>query len=176
MRIAAVVIAFFLPSIGLACSCAWPEEISERYVLDQLCASDAVFVGEVESVLVVSDPIFEYKIWPRESFVGRVNSPAYALSDTGGSCGYEFGLQGRYLIFAKHNGNTQYLSASICGLTRPLVQESAVYKILSANKHQMDKVCSKEAKAARRLDRLREPNRRRERLEKATREHLNSNE
>lgn len=176
MRNAISVIMLFMPSIGIACSCAWPEEVTRHYVLDQLCASDAVFVGDVESELVVSDNIFEYKIWPRETFIGRLDSPAFALSETGGSCGYQLKVNTPYLIFANRRADTNFLTVSICGLTRSMTQDDDVYKILSANKNDTDTVCSKAAQHARRLERVREPVRQLKQLEKATREHLESNE
>lgn len=163
------IVVLLLPAWGYACSCAWPEDISERYVLDQLCAADAVFVGDIESELTVRDHVFEYKIWPRETLKGRLDSPAFAMSETGGMCGYRFNAQGSYLIFASRRKNTNYLFASICGLTRPVGPEDDVYKILVANKDPIEEVCSEEAVAARRLERLREKDRKREELEEATR-------
>jgi hypothetical protein len=62
--------------------------VSEWYVLDRLCAADAVFVGEIESELTVRDYVFEYEIWPKELFKGRPDSPGFAISETGGMCGY----------------------------------------------------------------------------------------
>ncbi len=176
MRCVLSIVVLCFPAMGYACSCAWPEEISERYVLDQLCAADAVFVGEVESELPVSDSIFEYKIWPRESFKGRLNSPAFAISETGGMCGYRFNAQGRYLIFAARRKDTNYLTASICGLTRPMDGDDDLYDILAAHKHVIDEVCSEEAVEARRLERLREKDQKREELLEATKELLESNE
>lgn len=169
MRYGFSIVVLLLPALGYACSCAWPENISERYVLDRLCAADAVFVGQVESELASRDYIFEYKIWPRETFKGWWDSPAFAISETGGMCGYRFNAQGRYLIFASRRKNTNYLSASVCGLTRPVDREDEVYKILAANKDAIDEVCSKEAVAARHLERLREKDRKREELEEAAR-------
>jgi hypothetical protein len=170
------IVVLLLPALGYACSCAWPENVSERYVLDHLCAADAVFVGEIESELTVRDDVFEYKIWPTESFKGRLNSPAFAVSETGGMCGYPFNAQSRYLIFASHRKNTNYLSASICGLTRPLDREDEVYKILVANKDAIEDVCGEEAAAVRRMERLREKGRKRQELEEATRRLWDSKE
>ena len=176
MRYALSAVVLLCPSIGLACSCAWPDELSERYVLDRLCSADAVFVGEVESALNVRDDVFEYKIWPRESFKGRLDSPSFALSETGGMCGYPFRSHGRYLIFADRRDATNYLSASICGLTGPLDRDGDVYRIVSDAQDAIDEVCGPEATEARRLERLREAERKREELERATRELLDSNE
>jgi hypothetical protein len=170
------IVVLLLPALGYACSCASPENVSERYVLDRLCAADAVFVGEIESELTVRDDVFEYKIWPSESFKGRLNSPAFAVSETYGMCGYPFNAQSRYLIFASRRKNTNYLSASICGLTRPLDREDEVYKILVANKDAIEEVCGEEAVAARRLERLREKGRKRQDLEEATRRLWDSKE
>lgn len=170
------IVVLLLPALGYACSCAWPENVSERYVLDQLCAADAVFVGEIASELTVRDYVFEYKIWPRESFKGRLDSPAFAISETGGMCGYRFNAQRRYLIFASRRKNTNYWSASVCGLTRPVDRKDDVYKFLVANKDAIEEVCSEEAVAARRLERLREKDRKREDLEEATRRLWDSKE
>lgn len=176
MRYTLSTIIFFFPAIGSACSCAWPDAVSEWYVLDSMCAADVVFVGEVESELSVREFVHEYKIWPRESFKGQLSSPAYAIAETGGRCGYRFNAQGRYLIFANYHEDTDYLSASICGLTRPFDRNNAVYKILAAQEEGIDQVCGEEAVAARRLERLREQDRKREELLEATQELLDSND
>ena len=169
-------VVLFIPVRGFACSCAWPEAISERYVLDQLCKADVVFVGEVESEMPVRDYMFEYKIWPRESFKGPLKSPAFVISETGGMCGYRFEVQGRYLIFADRREGTGYLSASICGLTRLINRDNDIYKFLAEHTDSIDEVCSKEAVEARRLERLREPDQKRKELVEATQELLDSSE
>ncbi len=175
MRYVLSMVVFLLPAMGYACSCA-RQAASEWFVLDQLCAADAVFVGEVESELTVRDYIFEYKIWPRESFKGQLNSPTFAVSETGGACGYRFNVQGRYLVFTSRREGTNYLSASICGLTRPIGPDDDVYKVLAANKDALDEVCGEEAVETRRLERLREKDQEREDLLDATREHLDQDE
>jgi hypothetical protein len=139
-----------------------------------LCAADAVFVGEVESELAVRQNVFEYKIWPRETFRGRLSSPAFALSETGGICGFRFKAQGRYLVFAGRYEDTNYLTASICGLSRQIDENSDVYRILSAHKGNMDEVCSDQAVEARRIERLREDDLKREKLIEETREALDT--
>ena len=88
MRLIIVIVLSLAHTVGFACSCIWPNVVTERYVLDQLCAAEAVFVGDVESSLRLNDFTFEYKIWPRESFKGQLKSPAFAISETGGMCGY----------------------------------------------------------------------------------------
>ena len=90
-------------------------------------------------------------------------------------CGYPFKAQGRYLIFAYHRKDTNYLSASICGLTRTMNREDDVYKILSASKDVVEDVCGEEALEARRLERLRESGQKREDLERDTRDLLEKN-
>ena len=90
-------------------------------------------------------------------------------------CGYPFKPQGRYLIFAYHRKDTNYLSASICGLTRTMNREDDVYKILSASKDVVEDVCGEEALEARRLERLRESGQKREDLERDTRDLLEKN-
>lgn len=162
--------------MGYACSCAWQDGVTEQLVLDRLCAADAVFVGEVESELTVRDHIFEYKIWPRESFKDGLESPTFLVSQTGGACGYRFHVQGRYLIFANRHEDTNYLSATICDLTRPVGSDDDVYKILVVNKDAVDEVCSDQAAAARRLERIREQDEKLGKLIEATQEHVDSNE
>jgi hypothetical protein len=81
-------------------------------------------------------------------------------------------VQGRYLIFASRREDTNYLSASICGLTRPIDRNDHVYEVLAANKDAIDEVCGEEAVAARRLERLREKDQERQDLQEETRELL----
>lgn len=145
-------------------------------MLDQLCAADAVFVGEVESELTVRDFVFEYKIWPRESFKGQLSSPAFAISETGGMCGYRFNAQGRYLIFAGRREDSNYLAISICGLTRPLGRDDDVYQVLATHKSTIDEVCGEKVVEARHLERLREKDKKGEELLEGTRKLLNSKE
>ena len=174
MRLFIVIVISLVHSVGYACSCIWPSEISERYVLDQLCAADAVFVGDVESSLHLRDYTFEYKIWPRESFKGQLKSPAFAISETGGTCGYPFRENGRYLIFANRHDDTEYLSASICGLTRLLDRDNVIFETLEASKGDIEQLCGTEATEVRRSERLREKDQAVEKLEEETRILLNS--
>ena len=143
-------------------------------MLDQLCAAEAVFVGDVESSLRLNDFTSEFKIWPRESFRGQLKSPVFAISETGGACGYPFAENGRYLIFANHHDDTEYLSASICGLTRPLDRDNVIYQTLEASKGDIEQLCGTEAKEARRSERLREKDQTVEELEEETRKLLDS--
>lgn len=143
-------------------------------MLDQLCAAEVVFIGDVESSLRLDDFTFEYKIWPRESFKGHLKSPAFALSKTGGMCGYPFRENARYLIFANRDDGTEYLSASICGLTRLLDRNNVIYESLAASKGDVEQLCGTEAKEARRSKRLREKDRAVEKLEEETRKLLDS--
>jgi hypothetical protein len=174
MRFFVIIVVSFFPAIGRACSCLWPDAITESYVLDRFCAADAIFVGDVDSVLRVRDDVFEYKIWPRESFKGQLSSPIFAISKVGGMCGYPFKDMGRYLIFANYEDKTNYLSASICGLTRQLVRDDPVYAVLASNKADTEEICGEEAVAERRLERVREKNQIIEKLEEDTQEHLDS--
>ena len=127
---------------------------SEFNVLDQLCESEFVFVGKIENVLTAPGRrVFEYKIWPRESLKGRVESPAFALVDSVGIGGYQFHARGRYLIFANRRDDSGYLSVGSCTLTRPFDQDDNVYRILAENKYRIDEVCAKESVQERRIER-----------------------
>ena len=172
MRYVLLIAALMFPVAGFACSCIWPEEIKARHILDAICESDAVFVGDVETELAVRDYVFEYKIWPRESFAGQLSSPTFAISETGGKCGYRFTEGGRYLIFGDRREDTNYLDVSSCGLTTLFDSDDFIYRVLAENKELIDKACSTEAVEARRMERLREKDEKREALEEATRELL----
>ncbi|MDX2411400.1 MAG: hypothetical protein QNK34_05535 [Woeseiaceae bacterium] len=176
MRLIIIIVVSLAHSVGFACSCIWPNVVTERYVLDRLCAAEAVFVGDVESSLHLNDFTFEYKIWPRESFKGQLKSPAFAISETGGMCGYPFRENGRYLIFANRHDDTEYLSASICGLTRLLDRDDVIYETLEASKGDIEQLCGTEATEARRSERLREKDQTVEKLEEETRKLLNSSD
>lgn len=174
MRLLIVIVVSLIPSVGFACSCIGPNVVTEQYVLDQLCAAEAIFVSDVESSLSLNDFTFEYKLWPRESFKGDLKSPAFAISETHGACGYPFRENGRYLIFANRLDGTEFLSASICGLTRLLDRDDVIYETLEASKGDIKQLCGTEAKAARRSERLREEVATHEELEEETRKRLDS--
>jgi hypothetical protein len=176
MRYLIIIVVSLFPAIGYTCSCSGPYEFSERHVFDQLCAADAVFVGDIERSLNVRDQVHEYKVWPRESFKGRLNSPTFALSMVGGMCGYPFKTSGRYLIFANHHAQTNYLSASVCGPTRLLERDDPVYAVLEDSKANIDEICGREAVEARRLERLREKDESFEQLMEDTRDLLDTDE
>jgi hypothetical protein len=161
-------VCLLVPSVGLACSCLRPTGKLELYVLDSLCAADAVFVGDVESSMPVRDVGLEYKIWPRETFKGQLESPTYALAHARETCGYQFSVGGSYLIFADRYSETNYLSSSSCGLTQLFDKNAFVYEVLAKSKNDLERLCGEEAVRERRLERLREKALALERLEKET--------
>ena len=175
-RVALIIAVFLVPSLADACSCRWPDELTKQYVIGQLCFADTVFVGDVESRLHVRDQTYEYKIWPRQTFRGQLQSPAYALSTVGGRCGFPFQTGGRYLIFANLHEETAYLRASICGLTRLLDRDSFAYQVLESTKDDIETICGEEETAKGRIEIFQERVKAIEELEKASRELRESSE
>lgn len=106
-------------------------------------------VGDVESSIKVRGNSFEYKIWPRTTCKGELASPAYALSEVGGMCGYSFKEDGKYLIFANLYRNTGYIAASSCGETGFLFARQFHIDILNEIQNSDIDYCTDEEKAKR---------------------------
>ena len=165
-----LVTLLLLPATSDACSCFPREEVTLTTIIDELCAADVVFIGEVEDSQLVRGSIFEYKIWPRESLKGMLESPTYALSMIGGGCGFPFKEGGRYLIFGGYHKDTGYVRSSICGLTAELDRKNAVYEAVKENTEQLDFLCTGESEIERRRQRIRDTYKKLLELEEATRE------
>jgi hypothetical protein len=124
----------------------WPDTITEDVVIQAFCNGDVAMTGEIDSKLDVGRSAALYEVLPDKVYKGRVTIPVFAISETGGRCGYPFVAGKRYLIYASIKAESRYLSASICGLTGQAEYKSFDLTVL-------DRVASQSSVLARRKHR-----------------------
>lgn len=153
---ALILLLCFTPQVSSACSCVFDSKITEAMVLHSVCAAEHVLTGYVENSTKLRDDGYEFRIRPDVVIKGEVQTPIYAVSWTGGACGYPFQVGRKYVIFANRHANTQYLAASICGYTSEYSSEYLITRTINAIDESIEDLCSSDAHAKRRLEIIRE--------------------
>lgn len=109
-----------------ACTCIQPGPACQAF-----WTTEAVFDGTVTSITPIEGtetiggreyPRTEYlvRFHVRQAWKGvEPGSIDILTTESGGMCGYDFTIAGRYLVFAHRRGTDGRLGASICSLTRP---------------------------------------------------------
>jgi hypothetical protein len=104
-----------------ACTCISPNPVCSAY-----WKTDAVFVGEVVSVVALGDrpanmlPRKRVHLRVVEAFSGTTTSEVDVETGAGnGDCGYPFQIGGVYLVFGSRSTRAAAFTTDICSPTRP---------------------------------------------------------
>ena len=125
-------VAMFFTSDVLACSCEIPrpnDSVAEMTRKERK-ASSAVFLGEVLSVVKVSELENVAKIRVEVKWKGVKTSEVNVSTGIGGGdCGFLFEVGEKYLIYVSKSKNGAF-TTNICSRTKPLSEAREEIKIL----------------------------------------------
>lgn len=107
-----------------ACTCITPGPACQTY-----WTTDAVFDGTVTAIAPIERtetiggrdyrmPEYAVRFDVRQAWKGVEGAQLEILTGSGGMCGFDFKVGGRYLVFAHRRGTDGKFGASICSLTR----------------------------------------------------------
>ena len=121
------IVAALASPIGMACSPLVDTTPFEQKVLREFCASDVVFIGQVDQQLRLGEYVDEHKVRPIVGFKGvtihRNVRPEFVLT-TGNSCDIDYVKGSTYLFFARSDKESGRIVPRL--FTVPLGQSESI--------------------------------------------------